>query len=117
MVQMIALQTVYVFSQRKEYREGVTFDVKDPREAESLHLSKKARRVPDKPAHVDLPKPVVTKDEVAELPKRGGGRGRYQRRDMTAMDGPTGEEIPSPSSDPEPQSEEQSSTTSEAAPG
>ena len=117
MVQMKALQPkVYVFSQRKEYPEGATFDVKDAREAESLHLSKKAMRIPDKPTHVDLPKHVETKVEVSDGPKKSGGRGRYQRRDMTATDGQTGEEIPLPSSLLDPPSEESTSTESEAEP-
>ena len=119
MVQMLALQRVYVFSQRKEYPEGATFEIKDAREAESLRLMKKAQLVPDKPKHVDLPKrvPVETRQEVAEdTPKKIGGRGRYQRRDMVATDGPTGEEIPLPSSLQDPPSEEPTSTSSEDAP-
>ena len=43
MVQMLALQRVYVFSQRKEYPEGATFSISDTREADSLRLMKKAR--------------------------------------------------------------------------
>lgn len=117
MVQMIALQTVYVFSQRKEYREGVTFDVADAREAESLHAMKKAMRVTDKPKHVEVPRPVDTRQMEPQSPKKTGGRGRtYQRRDMTATDGQTGDATPLPSSPPAPQPEEPISTTSEAAP-
>lgn len=40
----------------------------------------------------DLPK------EVMDPPKSGASRRRYQRRDMTAADGPTGEETSPPSS-------------------
>jgi hypothetical protein len=117
MVQMIALQRMYVFSKRKEYAEGVTFDISDMREADSLARMKKAMLVPEKPKHVDLPKHVETKTEEPESdgPKKGAGRGRYQRRDMTATDGPTGEEISLPSSLLEPQPEEPISGNSEAA--
>jgi len=117
MVQMLALQRVYVFSQRKEYPEGATFSISDTREADSLRLMKKAQIVPDKPKHVDLPKqaPAQTKQEVADdNPKKGGGRGRtYQRRDMVATDGPIGEDIPLPSSLLDPPSKESTSPDSE----
>src|ERR1051325_9941622 len=95
MVQMIARKAVYFG--RKEYRPGAQFDVDNEREAARLERTNKAQRVPDNTKHVDIPKQV--KQEVAEgAPKKSGGRGRYQRRDMTATDGPTGEEIPLPSS-------------------
>lgn len=119
MVQMIAKKTVYYG--RKEYRAGMQFSIDDEREIGKMERTNKAQRVPDKPKHVDLPKrtPVVeTKHEVAEdTPKKIGGRGRtYQRRDMVATDGPTGEEIPLPSSLLDPPSEEPTSTSSEDEP-
>jgi len=113
MIKMIAAKTVYRQSERKEYRPGASFDVADEREADKLERARKARRVPDKPKHVDVPKHTKV-EEPDEAPKKSGGRGRYQRRDMTATDGQTGEEIPLPSSLLDPPSEESTSPNSEA---
>ncbi|TGT76732.1 MULTISPECIES: hypothetical protein [unclassified Mesorhizobium] len=114
MVQMIAKKTVYYG--RKEYRAGMQFSIDDEREIGKMERTNKAERVPEKPAKVDLPR-RKTKVEEPEAPKPSGGRGRtYQRRDMVATDGQTGEEIPSPSSLQAHPSEEPTSTNSEAEP-
>jgi hypothetical protein len=113
-MKMIAMKTVYDRAARKEYRPGVEFEVSDDNEASRLERTRKAKRAPVKPAHVDLPKAM--KAEEPEAPKPVGRRGRYQRRDMTAEDGQTGEEIPLPSSLQVPPSEEPTSTDSEAEP-
>ncbi len=114
MVEMIAKKAVYYG--RREYRPGTQFTVDNEREAAKMERTNKAQRIPDKPKHVDVPKPAKV-EEPDDNPKKIGGRGRtYQRRDMVATDGPTGEEIPLPSSLQEPQSEEQTSTSSEAEP-
>lgn len=114
MVEMIARKAVYYG--RKEYRAGAQFAVDNEREAARLERTNKAQRVPDKPKHVDLPKQVKV-EETDEAPKKIGGRGRtYQRRDMVATDGQTGEEIPLPSSLQDHPSEESVSISSEAEP-
>ncbi len=118
MIKMEAKRVFFDHDIRRDRKVGETFTVLSEKDAARLEARKKALRTGkvEKPAHVDVPRPVVTKDEAADGPKKTGGRGRYQRRDMTAMDGPTGEEIPLPSSLLEPQPEEQTSTNSEAEP-
>jgi hypothetical protein len=110
-MKMIAMKTVYDRAARKEYRPGVEFEVSDDNEANRLERTRKAKRAPVKPAHVDLPKAM--KEEEHAAPKKSGGRGRYQRRDMVATDGPTGEEIPLPSLPADPQPSEETSDSSE----
>lgn len=108
-MKMIAMKTVYYG--RKEYRVGQEFDVPNERDAAKMLRAHKAKAAPVKPGKVDLPKSM--KAEEFDAPKKSGGRGRtYQRRDMTATDGQTGEEIPLPSSLADPPSSEPTSDNS-----
>ena len=118
MVKMIALRRVYSRSNGKEFAPGETFHEHDEREARKHERSKRAEKAPhmERPSKVDLPVKRAAMEPETDTPKKSGGRGRYQRRDMIATDGQTGEEIPLPSSLQDPPSEEPTSTNSEAEP-
>lgn len=110
MIKMIAAKTLYDRAARKEYKVGAEFEASDDYEAARLERTRKAvRKSFVVPAMVDLPK-----TEAPGEPKRRGRPPKYLRRDMTATDGPTGEEVLLPSSLQETQPEEPISDNSEA---
>jgi hypothetical protein len=113
MTKMVALRRVYSRHNRKEFLPGQTFHEMEDREVRKMERSKRAMAAPDmdKPALVDLP--VMKTEEAPGESKRRGRPPKYLRRDMTATDGQTGEEIPLPSSPVVPLSEEPISTGSE----
>src|SRR5690242_17494338 len=74
MIKMVALRTVYVPADRREYATGETFNVGSEVDAESYVRRKRAARAPvvekERPRHVDIAAPTYQRrDMVAEQPK------------------------------------------------
>jgi hypothetical protein len=83
----------------REYAPGDKFAALSDRDAKGLYVSGRAvyaeKAVPKSPA--ELPAAAMAPAET--LPNQNGeSRRRYERRDMTAADGPTGGETPASSS-------------------
>ncbi|MBZ9759479.1 hypothetical protein LB553_01070 [Mesorhizobium sp. CA8] len=117
MIKMIAAKRIYDGSVRKEYKPGQEFEIASEREAAKLERTHKAvRKTFVQPAMVDIPAVRLQPEGAPGEPKRRGRPPKYLRRDMTVMDGQSGEEIPLPSSLQEPPQEEQTSESSESAP-
>lgn len=102
-VQMIATRHYYDKAASKEYRAGTSFEVASEEEADRLVRRKKAmrsertRNVTDLPDYTPVPATQSPDpDEAIDAPKSEGlARPIYQRRDMQAENGQTGEVEPS----------------------
>lgn len=93
MPKLVALKELYYA--RATYLPGAVFEAHE-KHARLLKAIGKAADVPPakkKPAHVDIPAPVKGAEEPAPLSEPG----QYQRRDMRAEDGRTGETTSWPS--------------------
>lgn len=94
---------------RKVMEPGQPFEASD-KDARLLKMLGKASDMDPAPKHVNLPKQKV---EEAPAEPEAPLHGRYQRRDMRATDGQTGEETQSSSSRRGRRPKEQDSTSQE----
>lgn len=107
-VKMIASRRFYLKEQGRDVEAKSEFSVPDDDAAERLERRHKAMRAPPeaasaRPAMVDVPRqapsePVQIEASQEPASDPNGEPGHYQRRDMRAVDGRTGEETSAPSS-------------------
>ena len=100
-IKMVATRRFYLDTERRDVEANAEFSVRSEIEADKLERRKRAVRKPvetkaERPARVDIPKPVEKAVEPAQSPLPESGH--YQRRDMRAEDGRTGEATSAPSS-------------------